>query len=101
MAKLADELPAGTYRLATASRARAARLADRAVPVHPLPREKEPQGPRVLLTKDAKAIEPALAEARAVALVRDLVNTRPRTWARPRSRPRPRSWPRRTGRSWR
>ena len=29
----------------------------------------------MLLTKDAKAIEPALAEARAVALVRDLVNT--------------------------
>ena len=37
--------------------------------------EKEPQGPRVLLTKEVKAIEPALAEARAVALVRDLVNT--------------------------
>src|SRR5204863_7923945 len=37
--------------------------------------EKDPQGPRVLLTKAAKAIEPALAEARAVALVRDLVNT--------------------------
>src|SRR5690606_39199716 len=37
--------------------------------------EKEPQGPRVLLTGDARAIEPALAEARAVTLVRDLVNT--------------------------
>src|SRR5690606_39520332 len=37
--------------------------------------EKEPQGPRVLLSREPKAIEPALAEARAVVWVRDLVNT--------------------------
>jgi len=76
MAKLADELPAGTYRLAAGdpgpalhgwqtAQYRFTRYRD----------ENEPQGPRVLLTKEARAIEPALAEARAVALVRDLVNT--------------------------
>ena len=76
MAKLAAELPAGTYRLADSepgpalhgwqtAQYRFARYKE----------EKEPEGPRVLLTKDAKAIEPAIAEARAVALVRDLVNT--------------------------
>ena len=76
LAKLAEELPAGTYRLAEGepgaalhgwqtAQYRFARYKE----------DKEPEGPRVLLTKDVKAIEPALAEARAVALVRDLVNT--------------------------
>ena len=76
MAKLAEELPAGTYRVAGG---------EPGVALHGwqtaqyrfgrYKEEKEPQGPRVLLTKDAKAIEPALAEARAVMLVRDMVNT--------------------------
>ena len=76
MAKLADELPAGTYRLA--AREPGAALHGWQTAQYRFTRyreEKEPQGPRVLLTKEAKAIEPALAEARAVALVRDLVNT--------------------------
>jgi leucyl aminopeptidase len=36
---------------------------------------ERPVGPRVLLTKDVKAIDGAIAEAQAVCLVRDLVNT--------------------------
>ncbi|HAL90165.1 MAG TPA: aminopeptidase, partial [Erythrobacter sp.] len=36
---------------------------------------ERPVGPRVLLTKDVKAIDGALAEAQAVCLIRDLVNT--------------------------
>ena len=76
LAKLAETLPGGTYRMATGdagpalfgwqsaqyrfSRYRSA--------------EEEP-GDRILLTRQASAIEPSLAEARATALVRDLVNT--------------------------
>ena len=76
MAKLAAELPAGTYRLADGEPGPA--LHGWQTAQYRFVRykaEKEPEGPRVLLTKDVKAIEPALAEARAVALVRDLVNT--------------------------
>ena len=80
MAKLAEVLPAGTYRRADGEpgpalfgwvtgqyrfdryRAEAAK-------------EGAHEGPRILLTKDAKGIEPVLAEAAAVALVRDMVNT--------------------------
>ena len=36
---------------------------------------ERPVGPRVLLTKDVGAIDNAIAEAKAVCLVRDLVNT--------------------------
>ncbi|HEU4649916.1 MAG TPA: leucyl aminopeptidase family protein [Croceibacterium sp.] len=76
MAKLAEELPAGTYRLADGEPGAALHGWQTAQYRFTRYREdKEPQGPRVLLTREAKAIEPALAEARAVALVRDLVNT--------------------------
>jgi len=37
--------------------------------------KRETRGPRVLLTADVAAIAPVVAEIRAVALVRDLVNT--------------------------
>jgi len=76
LAKLAEALPAGTYRLAGTEPGAA--LHGWQTAQYRFTRykeEKEPEGPRVLLTKQAKAIEPALAEARAVALVRDLVNT--------------------------
>ena len=76
VAKLAAELPAGTYRLAGHEPGPA--LHGWQTAQYRFSRykaESEPEGPRVLLTKDAKSIEPALAEARAVALVRDLVNT--------------------------
>ena len=76
LAKLAAELPAGTYRLADAEPGPALHGWQTAqYRFSRYKKEKDPEGPRVLLTKDAKAIEPALAEAKAVALVRDLVNT--------------------------
>ncbi|MEO6041960.1 MAG: leucyl aminopeptidase family protein [Croceibacterium sp.] len=76
LAKLAEVLPGGTYRLAggtpgaalhgwQTAQYRFTRYRD----------DKDAPAPRVLLTKDVKAIAPALAEAQAVCLVRDLVNT--------------------------
>ncbi|MXO74605.1 leucyl aminopeptidase family protein [Altererythrobacter aerius] len=76
MAKLAEVLPAGTYRLADGeagpalfgwqtAQYRFTRYRD----------DPEAQGPRVLLTKDAKAIDAVTAEARAAMKVADLVNT--------------------------
>jgi leucyl aminopeptidase len=82
LARLAEVLPAGTYRLASNDSTKGGQPG---VAMHgwqtgqyAFTRYKQPEnpvGPRILLTKDVKAIEPALAEARAVALVRDLVNT--------------------------
>jgi leucyl aminopeptidase len=76
LAKLAETLPAGRYRLANGepgaalhgwqtAQYRFTRYRD----------DAEATGPRVLLTADAKAIEPALAEARAAMKVMDMVNT--------------------------
>ena len=76
LAKLAEALPAGTYRLASGGPGPA--LHGWLTAHYAFPRYKQPEnpvGPRVLLTKDVKAIEPAVAEAGAVCLVRDLVNT--------------------------
>jgi leucyl aminopeptidase len=76
MAKLAEVLPAGTYRRAEGEPGKAAYgwitaqyRFDR------YKQDDEKQGPRVLLTKEVKRIEPVLAEARATCLVRDMVNT--------------------------
>ncbi|WP_428027207.1 leucyl aminopeptidase family protein [Altererythrobacter sp.] len=76
LAKLAEELPEGTYRLAKGD-AGAAMYGwmtaqyrfDR------YRKDDKPAGPRVLLTKQVKQIEPMLQEASADCLVRDLVNT--------------------------
>ena len=76
LAKLAEVLPEGTYRLARheagpalhgwmTAQYRFNRYRD----------SSEDTGPRVLLTQQVKAIEPAIAEATAVAKVCDLVNT--------------------------
>ena len=76
LARLAEVLPAGAYRLAAGEPGPALhgwQTAQYAFTRYKTP--ENPVGPRVLLTKDVKAIEPAIAEARAVALVRDLVNT--------------------------
>jgi leucyl aminopeptidase len=76
LARLAETLPAGTYRLATGEPGAA--LHGWQTAQYAFTRYKKPESPtgaRVLLTRDVKAIEGALAEARAVALVRDLVNT--------------------------
>ena len=57
---------------------RASRAPSRLIRPRPIDCDKKPErpvGPRVLLTKEVSAIDNALAEARAVCLVRDLVNT--------------------------
>ena len=82
LAKLADVLPAGAYRLAPSEPGREIRP-DRALLGWVLGQYRferyrsgaNGEGARVLLTSAAKAIAPALAEAAAVTLVRDLVNT--------------------------
>lgn len=76
LAGIAASLPEGTYRL---------KGADAGLAMHGwqtaqyrFTRYKEPKnaaGPRVLLTEQVKRIEPAIAEAKADMLVRDLVNT--------------------------
>ena len=76
MAKLAEALPAGTYRRATGEPGPA--LHGWQTAQHHFERYKKPEkpvGPRILLTKEVKRIDAAQAEARAVCLVRDLVNT--------------------------
>jgi leucyl aminopeptidase len=76
MAKLAETLPAGTYRRADgepgpglygwqSAQYRFVKYKD----------GKDGEGPRILLTKEAKKAEAATAEARAAMLVMDLVNT--------------------------
>jgi leucyl aminopeptidase len=76
LAKLAEELPAGIYRLAQDDAGKALHGWQTAQYRFTRYREeKDAEGPRILLSKEVKAIGPALAEAEAVALVRTLVNT--------------------------
>jgi leucyl aminopeptidase len=78
MARLAEVLPAGTYRREGGEPGPA--LFGWHTAQHRFTRYRDDptaQGPRVLLTKDAKAIADVLAEARAAAWVADLVNTGP------------------------
>ncbi|KRA84284.1 leucyl aminopeptidase family protein [Altererythrobacter sp. Root672] len=76
LAKLAEELPAGIYRLAQDDAGKGLHGWQTAQYRFTRYREdKDSEGPRVLLSKEAKAIGPALAEAEAVELVRTLVNT--------------------------
>ncbi len=82
LGKLAEALPAGSYRLAPGIEGKATRP-DRALLGWVLGQyrferyrsDASTEGPRVLATGAVKAIAQALAEAAAVALVRDLVNT--------------------------
>jgi len=76
LGKLAETLPAGTYRLAEGDPGKA--MFGWISGQYRFDRyrtEPASEGPRVLLTRQVTAIEPMLAEAGAVALVRDLVNT--------------------------
>lgn len=76
MAKLAEVLPAGTYRRADGDPGAA--LHGWQTAQYSFTRYKQDdkaQGPRVLLTSQAGRIEAAVAEAQAAALVADLVNT--------------------------
>jgi leucyl aminopeptidase len=76
LAKLAESLPEGTYRLATGEPG-AAMLGWVTGQYHfeRYLSEPKPKAPRVLLTRDPKAVPAVLAEAAATALVRDMVNT--------------------------
>ena len=78
LAKVAEVLAAGHYRLAGDARPGDAligwALAQHRFTAYKKP-EENPQGPRVLLTSDPARCEAALAEAEATAWVRDLVNT--------------------------
>ncbi|WP_239804422.1 leucyl aminopeptidase family protein [Croceicoccus hydrothermalis] len=76
LAKLAEVLPAGTYRLARGDAGPA--LFGWQTAQYRYDRYKknaEAEGPRILLTQQAAAIDAAIAEAEAANLVRDLVNT--------------------------
>ena len=76
MAKLAEALPEGTYRRAEGEPGPA--LHGWQTAQYQFTRYRKPEkpvGPRILLTGEVKRIDAALAEARAVCLVRDLVNT--------------------------
>ncbi|MCA1662485.1 MAG: leucyl aminopeptidase family protein [Novosphingobium sp.] len=76
LARLAEVLPAGTYRREDGEPGPAVHGWLTAQYRFDRYRDaKKATGPRILLTRDAKAIEPALAEAAAVCKVRDLVNT--------------------------
>jgi leucyl aminopeptidase len=76
MARLAEALPAGTYRRAEGEPGAALHGWQTAQYRFTRYREeKDPVGPRVLLTKEAGKIAAAEAEARATFLVQDLVNT--------------------------
>ncbi|WP_435418338.1 leucyl aminopeptidase family protein [Parerythrobacter aurantius] len=77
LARLAEVLPAGTYRLAAGGPG-AALLGWQTAQYRFARYRKDDdktQGPRVLLTEDVKAIAPSQAEAEAVALVRRMVDT--------------------------
>ncbi|HWU01371.1 MAG TPA: leucyl aminopeptidase family protein [Novosphingobium sp.] len=79
LGRLAEALPAGTYRLAPAAPCRAEKaLIGWVLGQYRFDRyrsENGNEGPRVLLTREVRALVPALSEAGAVTLVRDLVNT--------------------------
>jgi leucyl aminopeptidase len=78
LAKLAEELPAGTYRLAGLDAGPA--MFGWVTGQYRFTRynsDPKPPAPRVLLTAQVGRIEPLLAEAAAELLVRDLVNTPP------------------------
>jgi len=76
VAKLGEVLPAGTYRLAGGEPGPA--MFGWITGQYRFDRyrsDPSQEGARVLLTRDVKAIDAALAEASATALVRDMVNT--------------------------
>ncbi|MDG5749972.1 leucyl aminopeptidase family protein [Qipengyuania sp. XHP0211] len=76
MAKLAEALPEGTYRRASGEPGPALHGWQTAqYTFEKYKKPEKPVGPRVLLTKNAGKIDAAIAEAKAVCLVRDLVNT--------------------------
>ena len=78
LAKLAESLPAGTYKLAGGEPGAAAfgwLLAQHRFDDFRSKKEQAEEGPRVLLTQDATGLDATARLAEATALVRDLVNT--------------------------
>jgi leucyl aminopeptidase len=76
LAKLAETLPAGTYRRAEGDPGPALYGWQTAqYRFNKYREDKKAEGPRILLTKEAKLAQAATAEARAACLVMDLVNT--------------------------
>jgi leucyl aminopeptidase len=78
LARLAESLPEGTYKLAGADPGEAALgwlLAQHRFDAFRSKKEEQPVGPRVLLTADVAKVERIVRAAEATALVRDLVNT--------------------------
>lgn len=76
LGRLAETLPGGIYRLANGEAGKG--LLGWVCGQYRFDRYRSDPGeiaPRVLLTGEVQAIEPILAEAAAIALVRDLVNT--------------------------
>ena len=78
LAKLAESLPAGSYKLAEREAGPASLgwlLAQHKFTEYQSKKDEPEHGPRVLLTSDAAGIEAVVQLADATALVRDLVNT--------------------------
>lgn len=76
MARLAEKLPAGTYRRAEGEPGAALFGWQTAQYRFTRYREdKDAEGPRILLTGEVALIDEAIAEAEAATLVRDMVNT--------------------------
>ena len=78
IAKLAEVLPEGTYRLADHAPGKAGLgwvLAQHRFDSYRSKKDEPERGPRVLVTTEAAAIDPTVRLAEATALVRDLVNT--------------------------
>ena len=77
LAKLAESLPQGTYRLASGDPGKAALgwlLGQHRFDLYRSKNDEAERGPRVLVTDDLGSIEPTIRLAEATALVRDLVN---------------------------
>jgi leucyl aminopeptidase len=78
LAKLAESLPEGTYRLVEGEPGIAALgwlLGQHEFAAYRSKKDDPERGPRVLLTGETAKIEPSVRLAEATALVRDLVNT--------------------------
>jgi len=78
LAKLAEGLPEGTYKLTIGEPGKAALgwlMGQHRFDAYRSKKEEPERGPRVLLTGEAAKIDSAVRLAQATALVRDLVNT--------------------------
>jgi leucyl aminopeptidase len=75
LARAADTLPEGTYRLAGGTPGDAALGWLLAQYKFDRYKKDDAKGPRILLTNDPARIDAVISEAQAVALVRDMVNT--------------------------